>query len=486
MAYDPLTQSYLALTPPVPLVTPQQAAQQRLSLQQLANQTAIQQQVQQENALKLQAAAEDRQDDENYQNEIQRVVLKAKGVPAAATNIDASATTPPAPAPPVENQETGVAGTPAEIAPATPPPATTPTGQSPSSIALANLQAQGLIKPRNVRKYEAEDLAHQQAISAYTKDQLEQHKLKNEQVGGPIFAAIQEDDPEEQNALYAMALRQAGPDAAAYPQTLPNDPKQRDHLLRTLAFANGYTGQLIDLGIKTKQGQLDQAKADAESAKTFREQLTSAAQVIASATDQDDLQQKTKALRAQGTPQAVLDLFPLQWSADIAQKAGRLGMSPKDLATAANKTPAAVKTELANLVTAMKAAKPTDQDSYDAVLAPFSDTVKAMVPSDYSDEVVDQIASIGTKPVSNAIKFSPEITAALVATGAKDPTKPTQTEMNAAVKFDTAQKIAARPSTNIVIPADRTATAQAIANYQEAPPLGTPCLALKGRRLWPK
>src|ERR1700733_1502392 len=61
---------------------PAQLAQQRLTLQQLANTNAIQQQVQKENALKLQAAQEDQNDQQTFQDALKsNTKIGSDGVP---------------------------------------------------------------------------------------------------------------------------------------------------------------------------------------------------------------------------------------------------------------------------------------------------------------------------------------------------------------------------------------------------------------------
>jgi hypothetical protein len=195
--------------------TPQQVQGQQLSLQQLAGQVGIQKQVQAENALKIQAA----QEDQNDQNTIQQAFHDA-----AAKN----------PGGPIDYQN--------DI-----------RGPLASQIRLRNLQ--GLDADHMKMQQAAQDLA----LSQSTTDKLKFDNLTrvNTMKGQLLSGMLTANDQALKQNLYTAALpklKALGEDVSQYPAQYPGDDAILAH-----AAGVGYGAQILtdaDAFSKSKEGQL--------------------------------------------------------------------------------------------------------------------------------------------------------------------------------------------------------------------------------------
>jgi hypothetical protein len=313
---------------PAPIASPVQQATAAANLRALGTenqlrqgQVSAQQQIQAENALKLKAMQEDRQDEATYRNELQKATLANIAGPVATANAP-GIPSPTAAAPPAQptlptDQPTdylpGTIGVP--VAAATPQPTSTaptaiPTAPAVSQRAttadkvLDNLVATGAINPRNAVKWRNAEMEQRQTLLKLDDSALSLHLKTAAQVGETLYAALQAPvGSDQRKELIAAAKRQAtqnGDDPSRiFPPNL-DDPKNQD--------ADNHIASLITQYHYGKE-HLDAEKTKRDLANTAIEQQVRGTQLT-----NEQLRQR-QALRNQGVSE-------LQ-SLDIADPAQR-------------------------------------------------------------------------------------------------------------------------------------------------------------------
>lgn len=261
-----IQQPQMTPTPVSPLV----AQQQRLQLQQLAGATQIQRQVQQENALKLEAAAQDKADDEAFQNAFTQ------------NNGDWDKTL--------------------------------------SAVAPT-------VRARNLAKYTADhqkivQTAHELASSAdlANKTKFAAIKANNELIGQALDGVMQAPDEAKdevyQNSLANLAKQ--GVDVSQFPPTRPPD-----NVLQSKAASIGYLGKILhnaDIKAQEEQRKAAASRAAAAAARTDAEEAAKDRQrgLVDAATDHLSV-----------TNQEQHD----QWLADLQQNHPEIAARMKNLKT---------------------------------------------------------------------------------------------------------------------------------------------------------
>lgn len=329
----------LDLGPRTPVLTPQQIQAQRNSLAQAAGQLQIQKQVQAENQLKIQAQARAQQDDEMLSNAIKSDMLQG-----------------PAPTTPIPTTPDSTGGMPSEegaepdaAALAPPPVATGPAPSAPQGPNLSplgraaeKLFSQGKISSTSYLRYQQEDLAHQQAVLALTKDKREEAEQSNALVGAPLSAAyeIGASDPEAAGAQYDTARRIAvakGLDVTGWPQHMPDmNTEAGKKAMEGLVFGVNYENHLIAWGKAKAEENQRQETADAKKAADARAQLLSdrseGAQGLVQAPDADTYASIRGALRPE-IAAAFPSALPPDGMTDAAKRGLlRAAMKPEDAA----------------------------------------------------------------------------------------------------------------------------------------------------------
>src|SRR5579864_1174147 len=403
------------------------AQQQRpLLIQQLAGQVAIQKQIQAENQLKLEADARDRNDDNIWQQAVKdRALKKAQEVPQSA------------PAAPVANSDDpGEPGQ--EVSGTTPVAQTAPVAPSKTLTdeVLEDPDVIGRLSARGLERYQKINLDQKKAMLDFAKTQSEEQRAKikqqHESLGGLLSAVRYMDDPVQKQALWDATMRQApslglSPDmVGAFPKQVPGND-YLDHLIMAQVVSNdGYNTAAAQATAAEKQAQA-KTKLDLDARQQLEEDKKNAAARLYNAADADEYS-------------ATL--------ADITKK-----------------TPD---------VAVMFPAKPPDAGLTDT----FRQTVleRGMNPAEVAKSRAEakKQADVEAKAAAaaNVVKLDPEITASLIATGAKDPAHPTSAEMEKGLRRLQQLKVSERPvsTTDIVTPEARSNVAEMIANYQAAPP----------------
>lgn len=424
MAYDPLTASYLATVPEAPPIqapTPQGM----MALQQMAGQLAIQKQVQAENALKLQAAAEDRQDEETFAKAFKENSLKAMTT-AKPKGLSSPRQTAPVVAP--EDQEAGTAGDVTE-APQTELAPSMPDLSSPNldSVWHQTLQQVGpSLKLRNQVKFANEEVARQKAAMEMTNDERARAKDAAENIGSILLGVIQATDPTLKQGMWETAKRQAlanGEQAAtAWPDKVPDDDT-----LSGLASAHHHVLDTVNIAEKKAQTQKALQDAATKKAKEDADKLAQDKAELSLQLGNAGTGEEYMALKAAADPN-LAKFFPDAPVGEIDPKFARKVLQ----------------------------AGMTEQDRIKDQVAQFN--------QDMADRKAAQAA--------NKLTLDAEQTAALIATGAADPKNPTQAEMDKAEKYITTQKVAARPVTNnyaAMTPDQRKGIAQMIVSGKANP-----------------
>lgn len=441
MSSPNLTPLYLAAIPHIAPLSGQQMQEQAGAIQQQQQAIELQRQTEAENTLKLQEMQRSQQEQSALGDLLKTKLAAASS--AAAIPPTAPATTPtPADSTGQNAPDAAAADVQSDLnAPGEATPATTPSATAPPSASapaapkpathladaldssLEEAVARGLIRPQTYLATKAKLLESQQQLILMGNEKLDQTEKLHTQIGQQLQAAKNAKDPAQKDAFYQAALRMAegaGEKTDTYAKSLPTDPAASDNRLDSLIYANNTATAMLQQAQKKAQEDDRQAQAENRRAQAAQKEREDASADLAVAETPAEYMAARASLAKKNPLMAAR--FPGLSDQEITADALPEGFQQRVLET--GMTPAQV------IKSRQEAKKEAD-------------------------------AKAEKDAAAEAVKFTPEIQAALVAVGAKDIKKPTAAEMSAAM--DKAEQNKATSPIG-------TAIAWAKLAYKDAPP----------------